>query len=71
MTTLVACLGLLPAALSHGIGSDTKRPFAIVIAAGLLSRMTLGFFVIELRWRSIFRTGYTGKGSMPRVSPSK
>ncbi len=31
MTALVACLGLLPAALSTGIGSDTQRPFAIVI----------------------------------------
>jgi cobalt-zinc-cadmium resistance protein CzcA len=34
MTALVACLGLLPAALSTGIGSDTQRPFAIVIVAG-------------------------------------
>ena len=45
MTALVACLGLLPAAMSHGIGSDTQRPFAIVIVAGLLSRLLLGFFV--------------------------
>ncbi len=45
MTALVACLGLLPAALSHGIGSDTQRPFAIVIVAGLLSRLLLGFFI--------------------------
>ena len=45
MTALVACLGLLPAALSHGIGSDTQRPFAIVIVAGLISRLMLGFFV--------------------------
>ncbi len=35
MTALVACLGLLPAALSTGIGSDTQKPFAIVIVAGL------------------------------------
>ena len=34
MTALVACLGLLPAALSTGIGSDTQKPFAIVIVAG-------------------------------------
>ena len=33
MTALVACLGLLPAALSTGIGSDTQKPFAIVIVA--------------------------------------
>src|SRR6185312_2371466 len=45
MTELVACLGLLPAALSAGIGSDTQKPFAIVIVAGLLSRLLLGFFV--------------------------
>ena len=37
MTALVACLGLLPAALSTGIGSDTQKPFAIVIVAGLVS----------------------------------
>ena len=35
MTMLVATLGLLPAALSHGIGSDSQRPFAIVIVGGL------------------------------------
>ena len=34
MTAMVACLGLLPAALSTGIGSDTQKPFAIVIVAG-------------------------------------
>lgn len=45
MTGLVACLGLLPAATSTGIGSDTQRPFALVIVAGLLSRLLLGFFV--------------------------
>jgi heavy metal efflux system protein len=45
MTALVACLGLLPAALSTGIGSDTQKPFAIVIVAGVISRLLLGFFV--------------------------
>ncbi len=45
MTALVACLGLLPAAISTGIGSDTQKPFAIVIVAGLISRLFLGFFV--------------------------
>jgi cobalt-zinc-cadmium resistance protein CzcA len=37
MTMLVATLGLLPAALSHDIGSDSQRPFAIVIVGGLIS----------------------------------
>jgi cobalt-zinc-cadmium resistance protein CzcA len=45
MTALVACLGLLPAAMSTGVGSDTQKPFAIVVVAGLLSRLLLGFFV--------------------------
>ena len=45
MTALVACLGLLPAAISTGVGSDTQKPFAIVVVAGLLSRLLLGFFV--------------------------
>ena len=57
MTALVACLGLLPAALSHGIGSDTQRPFAIVIVAGLLSRLLLGFFVNPVLYEMVARDG--------------
>ena len=45
MTALVACLGLLPAAMATGVGSDTQKPFAIVVVAGLISRLFLGFFV--------------------------
>jgi cobalt-zinc-cadmium resistance protein CzcA len=45
MTALVACLGLLPAAMSTGVGSDTQKPFAIVVVAGLILRLLLGFFV--------------------------
>jgi len=41
MTMLVATLGLLPAALSHAIGSDTQRPFAIVIIGGVVSSTLL------------------------------
>jgi cobalt-zinc-cadmium resistance protein CzcA len=57
MTALVACLGLLPAALSTGIGSDTQRPFAIVIVAGLLSRLILGFFVAPSLYTVVAREG--------------
>jgi cobalt-zinc-cadmium resistance protein CzcA len=57
MTALVACLGLLPAALSTGVGSDTQKPFAIVIVAGLLSRLMLGFFVIPVLYQSFAREG--------------
>jgi len=46
MTMLVATLGLLPAAMSHGIGSDSQRPFAIVIVGGLLSDLVLSIFLL-------------------------
>jgi cobalt-zinc-cadmium resistance protein CzcA len=46
MTMLVATLGLLPAALSHGIGSDSQRPFAIVIVGGLMGALLLSIFLL-------------------------
>src|SRR5579863_4389674 len=57
MTALVACLGLLPAALSHGIGSDSQRPFAIVIVGGLISPLFLGFFVNPVLYELVAREG--------------
>ncbi len=46
MTMLVATLGLLPAALSHGIGSDSQRPFAIVIVGGLMVDLLLSVLLL-------------------------
>ena len=46
MTMLVATLGLLPAAMSHGIGSDSQRPFAIVIVGGLLMGLMLNLVLL-------------------------
>jgi cobalt-zinc-cadmium resistance protein CzcA len=46
MTMLVATLGLLPAALSHEIGSDSQRPFAIVIVGGLISDLVLSIILL-------------------------
>jgi heavy metal efflux system protein len=46
MTMLVATLGLLPAALSRGIGSDSQRPFAIVIVGGLIGALLLSIFLL-------------------------
>jgi heavy metal efflux system protein len=46
MTMLVATLGLLPAAMSHDIGSDSQRPFAIVIVGGLISALTLSVVLL-------------------------
>src|SRR5664279_3884260 len=46
MTMLVASLGLVPAALSHGIGSDSQRPFAIVIVGGLMAVLVMSIFLL-------------------------
>jgi heavy metal efflux system protein len=46
MTMLVATLGLLPAATSHGIGSDSQRPFAIVIVGGLIAALVMSVFLL-------------------------
>ncbi|MGO8758720.1 MAG: efflux RND transporter permease subunit [Terracidiphilus sp.] len=46
MTMLVATLGLLPAAVSHAIGSDSQRPFAIVIVGGLLANLMISIFLL-------------------------
>jgi cobalt-zinc-cadmium resistance protein CzcA len=56
MTMLVATLGLLPAALSHAIGSDSQRPFAIVIVGGLLANLVIGVFLLPtlyVWWASV------------------
>ena len=57
MTMLVATLGLLPAALSHGIGSDSQRPFAIVIVGGLLSNLMIGIFLLPTLYAWFAREG--------------
>ncbi|MGO8790041.1 MAG: efflux RND transporter permease subunit [Terriglobia bacterium] len=46
MTMLVATLGLLPAATSHAIGSDSQRPFAIVIVGGLMADLVMSIFIL-------------------------
>jgi cobalt-zinc-cadmium resistance protein CzcA len=46
MTSLVATLGLFPAAVSHGIGSDSQRPFAIVIVGGLIAALLISIFLL-------------------------
>ncbi|HYW67033.1 MAG TPA: CusA/CzcA family heavy metal efflux RND transporter [Candidatus Dormibacteraeota bacterium] len=46
MTMLVATFGLLPAAMSHAIGSDSQRPFAIVIVGGLISDLVMSIFLL-------------------------
>ena len=57
MTMLVATLGLLPAALSHGIGSDSQRPFAIVIVGGLIFGLLMGVFLLPTLYVWFARDG--------------
>jgi cobalt-zinc-cadmium resistance protein CzcA len=57
MTMLVATLGLLPAALSHEIGSDSQRPFAIVIVGGLISDLVLSIYLLPTFYAWIARDG--------------
>jgi cobalt-zinc-cadmium resistance protein CzcA len=57
MTMLVATLGLLPAAMSHDIGSDSQRPFAIVIVGGLLTGLFLSLVLLPTLYTWVARPG--------------
>ena len=57
MTMLVATLGLLPAALSHAIGSDSQRPFAIVIVGGLMVNLAMSVFILPTLYVWFAREG--------------
>jgi len=57
MTMLVATLGLLPAALSHAIGSDSQRPFAIVIVGGLMVNLAMSIFILPTLYVWLARDG--------------
>jgi cobalt-zinc-cadmium resistance protein CzcA len=57
VTSMVATLGLLPAALSHAIGSDSQRPFAIVIVGGLISGLLLSIFLLPTLYVWVAREG--------------
>jgi len=56
---LVATLGLLPAAMSHAIGSDSQRPFAIVIVGGLMTALVLSLFLLPTLYVWVAREGDT------------
>ena len=57
MTMLVATLGLLPAALSHEIGSDSQRPFTIVIVGGLMAALAISIFLLPALYVWLARDG--------------
>jgi heavy metal efflux system protein len=66
MTMLVATLGLMPAAVSHAIGSDSQRPFAIVIVGGLISALVMSIFLLPTLYVWIARDG----DRLPQVEES-
>jgi len=55
MTALVAALGLLPAALATGVGTDTQRPFALVIVSGLFTRLLISVFLMPALYALVAR----------------
>jgi heavy metal efflux system protein len=56
MTALVAALGLLPAALATGVGTDTQRPFALVIVSGLFTRLLISIFLMPALYALVARS---------------
>jgi len=68
MTMLVATLGLLPAATSTGIGSDSQKPFAIVIVGGLSATLLLSIYVLPVIYTWIAKDGDTLPGYDPNLS---
>jgi cobalt-zinc-cadmium resistance protein CzcA len=57
MTALVAALGLLPAAMAHGVGTDSQRPFAMVIVGGMFSRLLISIYLMPVLYALVARDG--------------
>jgi len=57
MTALVAALGLLPAAMATGVGTDSQRPFALVIVSGLFTRLLISVFLMPVLYLLVARSG--------------
>ncbi len=57
MTALVAALGLVPAAIATGVGTDSQRPFALVIVAGLFARLAISVFLMPALYALVARPG--------------
>ncbi|MGH8112787.1 MAG: efflux RND transporter permease subunit, partial [Rhodanobacteraceae bacterium] len=57
MTAVVAAFGLIPAAVAFGVGTDSQRPFALVIVTGMISRLVIGIFVVPALYKLVAREG--------------
>jgi len=61
MTALVAALGLLPAAIATGVGTDSQKPFALVIVSGLFTRLAISVFLMPVLYALVARPDDTLK----------
>jgi hypothetical protein len=71
MTALVAALGLLPVALATGVGTDSQRPFALVIVSGLFTRLLISVFLMPALYAIVARSGTGWKCDIPACSFTK
>jgi cobalt-zinc-cadmium resistance protein CzcA len=55
MTALMAAIGLLPAAISHGIGSETQKPLAIVVIGGLITSTILTLLILPILYSLVYQ----------------
>jgi cobalt-zinc-cadmium resistance protein CzcA len=55
MTALMAMIGLMPAAVSHGIGSETQKPLAIVVIGGLITATILTLLILPVIYALVFK----------------
>ena len=69
MTASLAALGLVPAALSHGMGSETQRPLAVVIVFGTLSACGLTLVLLPVMYRAYVRLTERFTAVRPTVKP--
>ncbi|QNH60875.1 efflux RND transporter permease subunit [Hymenobacter sediminicola] len=69
MTALMATIGLMPAAMSTGIGSETSKPLAIVVIGGLITGTILTLFIFPLIFERAYRAEHSKYGPQPELSP--
>ena len=68
MTALLAILGLMPAAISTGVGSETQRPFAVVIITGLVTAVAVTLFVLPFAYSLIVRKSPASRTDADEIS---
>ncbi|MCA8829590.1 efflux RND transporter permease subunit [Hymenobacter pini] len=71
MTALMATIGLMPAAISTGIGSETSKPLAIVVIGGLITGTVLTLFIFPLIFERAYRAQHTHYGDDPQLHPER